>query len=90
MAEAVKQVWVKLVCKTEDKVIANISAPEGVLDYRRIIQGAVVADKARMPDTKLILDGVQLTCARCHEPLFFKAQDEVLFAAMPGSVTLEA
>jgi len=83
-------VAVELICKAEDKLVARIETPEGLLGASGIARGIVRTDPARAPEAISIRDGVQLTCRRCHEALFFRVQGGETFAAMPGSVKVEA
>jgi len=79
---------VELVCKTEDQVVARIET-EGALDAKMILRGITRVDPGRAPTVEKIRDGVQLLCGHCHEPLFFRAQDGELIAAMPGSAKVK-
>lgn len=80
-------VKVKLICRAEDRHVADIElGPEANLDAMTIREGLSILDWNRCPPLSVILDGVQLTCGHCYEPLFFKGEEEELKAAMPSSV----
>lgn len=76
---------VELVCKTESVVVAKIETT-GSLDAATIRRGMRVEDRSRCPTPNLVIDGAQLTCARCHNALFFRGVDGELFAANPGTL----
>lgn len=78
---------VELVCKAEDLVVGSVMIPgKKVLSAFTISRGLKNKDVARVPDAKMIMDGVQMTCRRCHSNLYFRDAVGTLLAAMPGSV----
>lgn len=78
-----KHVKVELYCKAERTVIAEIET-EGPLNEATLKNSTKVLDSRRMPMKEVLLDGVQLTCGACHEPLWFRSADEELVVAMVG------
>ena len=83
-----KAVLVELVCTAEDEVAAVIETT-GPLDAETIKAGLDVRSRAHCPPATLIMDGVQLTCARCHSSLSFRTAGGETFAANPGTVRVE-
>lgn len=75
---------VELMCRVESAVVALIETP-GPLDAATIRKGLSTIDVARAPLAKKIEDGTQLVCRRCGNPLWFRAGDGQLTAALPGS-----
>ncbi len=80
---------VELVCKTEDKLVARVET-KGSLTAQAIHKGIKVLDRGRVPRPRSILDGVQMVCTHCFEPLWFRGANGDLYAAMPGSLVVEA
>ncbi len=80
---------VEIVCKAEDLVIGIVET-HGDLDAKTLRVGYEPAgDKDHYIQRNLFMDGVQLTCPHCHEPLFFRAADGEMIAAMPGTARAE-
>lgn len=78
---------VELVCRSEGTTVVGtvtVSAG-GELDAAAFHAGYAVRDRARAPLMKDVQDGTQLLCRRCFGPLYFRAADGSLVAAMPGS-----
>lgn len=77
-------VIVKLVCQQEGADVAEIESA-GSLSAMAIRQGIkAVGDRRRCPEPNMIKDGVQLTCGRCHSPLYLQAADAEMVLAIPG------
>lgn len=74
---------VEVVCQAENKVVGVVDTT-GDLDAHTIRTGIRDRDQTRVNLTD-IQDGAQMVCSACQEPLFFRAQDGALTAAMPGS-----
>jgi len=85
MAET-KNLTVELVCKAEGLIVIADITTSGSLDAASIKAGLSGRDKRRCPLDKNILQGTIMSCNRCHEPLYFRAQDGELFAATPGEL----
>lgn len=79
-----RAVLVELLCKAEQKVVALIETL-GPLTASVIQEGLTKKDKARIPPAELIMDGAQLTCRRCHQPLYFRDAQGNLLPACPGT-----
>ena len=77
-----KTMRINLLCTAEQKVVGHIET-DGDLSVATI-KGMVVTDKEAAPSLESIKKGVAMTCARCHEPLYFSAQEGDPVIAMPG------
>ena len=82
-----KHVIVELICNAEGRLVGRIETG-GSLDAQTIVRGLSVEDQVRCPDRKLIMDGVQLTCGRCYQPLYFRGEAGIV-PAMPGSAVVK-
>ena len=81
---------VEVVCGAEGKKIGETTVEPGLLTAEKLAAGYKPTDSERVLRLALVMDGVQMTCPRCHEPLFFRAADGRMFAACPGSVEVSA
>ena len=81
---------VELICQAENRHIADIELPPGTISAEAIRAGITPKDKVRCPPRNVIMDGVQLTCGKCYEALYFRCGEQELKAAMPNSVIAQA